>query len=418
MKARNTVLSVVFCLLLLGPTALFVGQEKMHLDLPGWLTAKNATYLSGGIEKADIRKHLSLDGFASKELQTSLETAVGNFIPFKASALLDNSSLQRSAIQASNILFNYSVYPTFFGSKTAYSPSANALLAFPKTDETYLETISKTASGIAEVARRHPEKNFYLVVSDISDSTEANPIAPLLSKRALTTRDFVSSMEKELNETPNVHAVSVTYSDMETYYDNYYTTDHHWNGFGTFATYKALAPVAKLDPAVATYSETISFGDYVTNGAYAREGLMLLNETITEPKFDLTGLEVQNKKVPPIASENSVAKLKKLGLKAAYSFYPQWYGTASQTAKSPLVNTLLPNGDKAVVIMDSYADSLHWLLAQNYSYLRCYRDIRDGQSGSETLEERISEVDAQDIYFVGSAFAYCRIPRNYPNYFN
>lgn len=418
MKARSLVLTAIFCLFLCGPCLLWAAQAVSPVPLPGWLTAEDATYLSGGIEKSNIRKTLSLKGFTSEKFQAALETAVGNHIPMKAQSLLLSSSLQRSAIVSSNTIFGFKAYPTFFGSETAYGVEAHALTAFPKTNTYYLDRITQTATGIAEVASRHPEKNFYLVASDISDTTAGNPLIPLVSGKAFTTSDFVEAMKEAVRSAANVHVVSVTYDNFEDYYKNYYTTDHHWNGFGTLEAYRALAPVANLREDVGSYSTTVSFGNFPTNGSYAREGLMLLDEIVQEPQFDLTGLAIDAETVPPIASKNSVEDLEALGMKAAYSFYPQWYGTAAQTAKSPVTNTELADGRNAVVLMDSFADSLHWLLARNYRYLRCYRDIRDGQSGPETLEERIAEVDAEDIYFVGSALAYSRIPNNFPNYFN
>lgn len=419
MKVRDTILSFAFCLFILGPCCLWATQSLFPtLHLPSWLTAEDAIYLVGGISETDINEHLSLKGFEKEALQSSLETEINNHIPLRADSLLLNASMQRVAIASSNALFGFDAYPTFFSSDTAYYPAANALVDFPRTNGSLLDRAAFTASGIADLAKKHPDKNFYLVVSDISDTAASNPLGSLISGEAILTKDFIDTMEDSLGNADNVHITSVIYNEPDEYYQNYYTTDHHWNGFGTLDAYRALAPVASLDQSVSNCNQNLSFTDFPINGTYAREGLMLLNESALEPKFDLSDLEVAESDTPPIASRNSVQTLEALGPKASYGFYPEWYGTTGQAVKSPIVNNSNPLGKKAAVIMDSYGDSLRWLLARNYGSVRCYRDIRGGERGEATLEERISESGAQDIYFVGSALAYTRIPSNFPNYFS
>ena len=65
--------------------------------LPSWFTADDAAYLSGGVVEADPAAYASLEGFSSGEFQIAAEDAVGNCIPMKATALLANAALQRSA---------------------------------------------------------------------------------------------------------------------------------------------------------------------------------------------------------------------------------------------------------------------------------------------------------------------------------
>ncbi|MDE8702800.1 hypothetical protein PZH32_07455 [Adlercreutzia equolifaciens] len=417
MKARNTILTSLFCLLLLTPCALWAAQEGLRLPLPDWLTAESATYLSGGISESHLEKHLSLKGFETEELQEALTTEIENHIPFKATVLLANASLQRNAIAASNLVANFEAYPTFFGSKTVYIPQHDALADYPSTKQWTLKRTKKTAEGIAKIASQVPDKNFYLVVADMSYTSASNPAHQLVAN-ALSTNDYLEVLNEGTEETPNVHVVSLTYDDDAEYYRNYYRTDHHWNGYGTLALYRTLQATAKLPYTVEEPRPTLSFPGLATNGSYARDGLMLLNEAVEEPAFDLTGLEVQNTELPPIAQADSVEALLAMGPIAEYSFYTQWYGSSLLTAQSPLVNQASPSDKRALVIMDSYADSLHWLLARNYTYLQCYRDIRDGEEGDFTLIDRINETDADDIYFVGSTSAYTRPPQYLPHYFD
>ena len=72
--------------------------EHTGITLPSWFTMDEAAYLSGGTAKADVRGNLSLSGFGSKALQEAVETAAGNHIPMKGSALIADATLQRSGI--------------------------------------------------------------------------------------------------------------------------------------------------------------------------------------------------------------------------------------------------------------------------------------------------------------------------------
>lgn len=49
LSVRTVLFPVVMCLLLCGPGLLLVA-ERMDAGLPPWLTAEDATYLSGGIK--------------------------------------------------------------------------------------------------------------------------------------------------------------------------------------------------------------------------------------------------------------------------------------------------------------------------------------------------------------------------------
>lgn len=417
MKARNLIFSAVFCLSLMAPCALWVTQEGLRLQLPAWLTSEDAAYLAGGISESNLKEHLSLASFETEEFQNALDSEIENHIPAKAQVLLINAALQRFAIAASNALMGFDAYPTFFGSKTIYLPQDNALADYPSTKAWTLKRTKKTGEGVVSVAEHEPEKNFYLVVADMSYTSQANPAHALVSD-ALSTTDYLEVLHECIKGTPNVHLVSLPYDNPQEYYANYYRTDHHWNGFGTIALYDALRRTAQLPYDLPRPETVLSFPGVKTNGSYARDGLMLLNEPVEEPAFDLSHITVQNDTIPPVAQVDGVQSVLAAGPRAEFSFYTEWFGSSFLTAQSPLSNSAALTGKRAVVIMDSYADSLHWLLAPNYAYLRCYRDIRDGEESDVTLLERIEEVDANDVYIIGSTSAFTRPPKYLPHYFD
>lgn len=416
-NVRSILISAIFCLFLLGPALLFAGQEKLHLDLPSWLTAEDATYLSGGYEEAHVAKHFSIKGFTSEKLQTNLETAVNNHVPLKASVLLGNAALQRTAIAASNLTFSFPAYPTYYGSEKIFSPDFNALARIPESEKgEVLAGTRETATGLLSVAKANPKVEFCVIVADESNNSEANPAFNLVSSR-VTTTECVNTLEETLSEASNVHIVSVSYEDSSKYYQNYYTTDHHWNGYGTIAVFNAVEESMGFQNSRDNEGTAIEFSGLAINGSCSREGLMFLDESAKEPAFDLTGLEVENKKKPPLISKDSVEKLLETGQKAEFMFYSSWYGTYQLAAVSPLVNTEAPADSPAIVIQDSFNNSLHWLLSQNHSRLECFSDTKPSKE-RHTLQERIDATEAETVYLVGNVSAIRRLTNEQPDYFD
>lgn len=163
LKIRRTIFPILVALVLISPAALFCAQKVAHLSLPSWLTTEEAKYLSGTTSEVDVRATATLAGFESGKFQTALETEIGNFIPAKATALLGNAAIQRAAIAASNVLFRWEWYPTFYGSDVV-SDCADDLLVTPigKRSQTRADGLKRTAELYSEIARAYPDIRFYL----------------------------------------------------------------------------------------------------------------------------------------------------------------------------------------------------------------------------------------------------------------
>lgn len=125
MRIKDCVFSAILLLILLSPALLLGAERILNLELPGWATATNATYLSGGISDKTIRDKVTRDGINSKELQDALEERLGNFVPAKATALLGNAPWQRTAIALSNSIF--------YGTVIHRTLAANTILSLPST---------------------------------------------------------------------------------------------------------------------------------------------------------------------------------------------------------------------------------------------------------------------------------------------
>lgn len=416
MKARNLAISIVFCLFLLGPAVLFVGQKGLHLELPDWFTAEQATYLSGESGKAPVKKHLSLKGFASEKLQDALDKALQNTTPCRAQALLLNASLQRSAIEASNVLFGYDAYPTFFNSARVYIPKVDALSTMPDNDPaSSKERIENFATALNGFAAKMPDKKFCVILADAPDTTDANPSARLVSGH-FSSKDAFRILSKNLTQS-NVSTAGVFYADAKDYFENYYRTDHHWNGFGTIIVYNEAASKMALPAVYDSITPPLTFDDMTIEGSLSRKGLMFLNETACEPHLNFSYLDVSGKGPAPVAQADGVQKLLSEGLTAEYNFYSSWYGSYGMAQQSPISNPNAPLQENALIIMDSYGNSLHWLIAANYESTRCFKDTKQDTNPGATLAARIEESDADTVYFIGNSYAYADLLDVHPDYF-
>lgn len=417
MKGRNLLVVLAMCIVLSAPAMLVVFDRVLDVNLPDWLTAESSSYLSGGIEKASLRKNMTLEGWNSGAFQQAIEKTLGNNIPFKAMALLGNSSLQRSAIAASNVVFGFEAYPTYFGSRGVYIPAEDAVAAYPVSSSSILEGVSKTAKGLAEFSKAHPELEFRLIMGDQSDYSDANPVSTLVSAR-ISTEQCATILRQELQDCPNVLVLASTYSDTHEYYDNYYRTDHHWNGFGALEAYRKMNDALGIEGRAEVEGSALDFDGLLCNGSYARRYLLMANEEAHEPHIDVSQLTVEGEGPPYIMREGGAEALLAAGVKAEYDLYAQWYGSAARNVQLPVLNRALPDGGNALVLQDSFNNAFHWLIANDHYLVRCYDDIKDDRKDQTPLIDRISEVDPDVIYFVGNCAAYSRLMDKAPNYFD
>ena len=145
---------------------------------------------------------------------------------------------------------------------------------------------------------------------------------------------------------------------------------------------------------------------------------MLLNETVCEPRFDLSGIEATGKRIPPIIQPEGPALVHDDAMGSVFDFYSSWYGSSAVTAALTVTNNEPTEDTKALIVMDSFNDSMHWLISQNHSEAQCMLDLKNDSEGPETLQQRIDAAGADAIYFVGNPLAYARVTSTHPQYFS
>ncbi len=239
MKTRQAMFSVCICFILCGPLLLFC-LEKAGVHLPDDMTAKSAQYLSGGMSYVNVRSFLNFPSITSGEFQNATEKEIGNYIPAKADALLGNAAIQRCGIEASNTLFNWSCYPTYYGSNHIYIPAEGALASLPAAKNNWGGATDFFKSLNAYAQENENLKFIVYIVAGREYLPDANP-AFSLTASPVTLDNLLKEVQRNIIS-PNLIIETNYYQyNLETFYENYYKSDLHWNIQGALAANEQIA---------------------------------------------------------------------------------------------------------------------------------------------------------------------------------
>lgn len=396
MKCASAAFSVVLSFLLCGPLLLYCA-ETARVDLPSWLTAGDASYLSGGIVKADVEANATLEGFASGKLQQSLEDEVGNYIPAKATALLTTAALQRSSITTSNLLFNWHCYPTFYGSTLLDVPSEDRLVEMAEEATSEIEALAQEVAGAVDsFSGRHPDTRVLVYLAPDSQNTEGSPSAALMSN-PLTYDQLEAVFESEDGHFEWVSG-GVTYDEFRS---GWYRTDHHWNEEGSYQAYTRIASAMGFGDSLTVPSVKTAYDEPPFYGTFARRGLsdgysdaVAYYEIEAEPKLsvEIRGEEVGREGLIHKDLYNQQAwNANKYANRYAELFHDD-YGLIT------IRNQDAPEGRGGLLmVVDSYSNSMERLLAAHFSVTYVF----DPRHSSQTLDEFLLEhAEINDVLFL------------------
>lgn len=407
MRLRNILISIIFCCFLLGPVGILAAQVT-GVNLPGWLTAEDSSYLEGGMTKSKLMKNLSVKGFFDKKLQTSIETEVGNNVPMKAASLLVNASLQRAAITASNGLFGWESYPSYYGSERVYSSSQNALYRFPsKRLDDAKKRLQSFIAGVCAVAKEYPDTRFAIYVSDSASYSAANPVRDLVtSYRQITTSEIAAYME-EACDAPNVSIAANPIDSSDEYAQKFYKSDHHWNmigateGFDTISDELGRAAIEQV-----SYSEISGPLFY---GSDAREGLDLLYDIPFDIDCDFSGVEYREGDAW-FAGDDHHTYFDASQLEQQYKFYNLYWPRDGQL-KGPGEGTLM-------LISDSYGDCIRRLFALDRARVIPKTTLHESSKTDDRLRDYIEKDAPEEVVFIGGPSNYFSFQKRNPDFFN
>jgi hypothetical protein len=262
--------------------------QKSGIDLPPWVTTEDITHLSGASTDVNVSSKANWADVVAGTFQTAAQKEVGNFVPGKAAATLANAALQRSAIAASNVLFDWPCYPTYFGASRIYIPAQNALSYMPPKDvENLQQGWAAFANALVEAARQLPDVQFVFYAAGGYDLPAVNPAYDLVTN-SVNYDDFYSAMNSVILESglTNIQVLKSEYNNLDDYYQDFFRTDHHWNIKGALAAYAQICEA--LDLPVNDFGDYVTLQNYKFSGATARWGLDLIDEEVfdLEDQFD------------------------------------------------------------------------------------------------------------------------------------
>lgn len=410
MKIRNTIFATLLCLFLCGPAALIGVQKIIGLEIPPRLSAESARWLSGGIENADVQAVSNLEGFFSKKLQTAIETEIENYIPAKACALLENASLQRFMIEASNTLFQWSCYPTFYGSSVIYIPEENALTSIPPKEIEEENGIEDFTSELDKYALTHPDVNFVVyVVPENNYFTVHNPATELVSD-ALTFDDVILQFKNTLSNTSSVKLLYPEFNSLSDYYQYFFTSDLHWNIKGAARAVQEIIDALNLEEMTSGTYDAISNIPFM--GTESRGALMLLGDEIQDYSFDDSDLY----------TEGEGGKRQGIDLHEHYwkaSLLDKQFNSYSYF--TDLENTTIKGGKgthKILLVADSLGAAAQRILAYSSSELTHCDALRGEKNSDLVLSEELQKNDIDTVVFIGRPFDYASFIKRNPSYFS
>ncbi len=416
-RIRSASLIFIIVTLLLSPVLLLGAQSLLPIHLPGWLTSEDADNLQKtnlkktNDDEANLWNSFTIENVASNEFQEAVNITISEHFPCKAITLFANAATQRNAIALSNTIFGWSCFPTYYGSERVYSPSQNAL--YPYAEKAFYKGFEEFGNKLSSFSKALEDLNFCAILPDSTMFSSVNPTSNLMHE---TTR--TSSIESILNQatgdSENTTISCVTYNSESEYHDNFYTTDHHWTGWGAIDSYNKTAHKMDLQLMRKPQKDT-ELDELVTNGWWSRSGLMLLNEPVDEPKLELQDLSVTSGDDAMLRSPDGYQII--YADHPEYSFYDKWYGNISSDTMV-IENANYSKDTTALIIGDSFCNSMKWLIALNYKKTVVLDHMYYLYTGDIRLGDIISQYDCSDIYFVAELPNYQSFTSRFPSYFS
>lgn len=409
MKARNSLFSCVLGLLLIAPALLFLNQGFVGYPLPTWLTAQDAEYLKGGVSESDVGQHMSLAGFASGALQEAIEDEVGNHIPLKAAALLGNAGVQRQAIAASNALFRWDCFPSFYGSKVLYLPKEDALMLQPMAyDGAWFDGLEGFCDKVQELAKAMPEVEFAVYMVGADTVPALNP-AYKLTSRPIRYDEAVSCVEAHDGQSSNCEFLFSSYQTLESYYRDFYRSDHHWRVTGAYEAYAELAESLGLPAVEEGRLQDIG----LVSGSLMRSSLVPVFEEARDYDLDhsqLTCTSLDDGMERAVDHEGYAVES---GSLRSSDFYEGYFGDLGKDA-------LLagPGDDDVLLVSDSFGDALHRLLGLSARRLWRNDALHFQSAGRAALKEEIEREGIDKVVFVAQPDNLSTFCKRNPDFFD
>lgn len=409
-KARNIILICLAALVVCSAivTRLLVAVGVSFPEVTG--IGQSWRALEG--REAAAAPELSLDAFASGDFQSATDSYASDSLPFHDQAMLLNAQLQEVGISQAAALFGYDVYPTYFGSNRLYVASQDAVTYLPFTHTEYHDQkLAEYAQGIAKQAKAHPEKRFVVYVVQGFSEPAQDPAYDLVSNPFLP-REGVEALRSALADCPNVSVLTDTYDSLDSYYEEFFRSDHHWNIKGALRAYNTIADALGLqtqDTSSLTLRQVCE--GYTFIGATSRWGRHVVRDEAFDADIDYSGVTYTGEDGQTHDGNDHATFTGLDESEKAYSFYDEYYDNIPDGTLVHGTGT-----GSALLISNSYGGALTRQLATQFETL--YKSVAVRAGHDETFSDLLEWSDADTVIFVANPTDFMTAAAELPNFFN
>lgn len=219
-KFRNILLTVAVAVALFGVIGYQALGALTSLSTPDKSMLEGRTYQ----QLPEANANTVLTG----TFQSEFEAYLSDSIPHRDGVLLTNSALQRKTIEAANVLFGFSDYPTFFDSDYVYDQQSDAVYERPQTtvdSEDNTEKLDALAKNYSAFIDKNDDVDWAFAFVDRESTSSANPASKLVANQT----DYSYYQKNFLDKLPSDCAkIDLSQTSTKTFEEGYYKTDHHW----------------------------------------------------------------------------------------------------------------------------------------------------------------------------------------------
>ena len=340
---------------------------------------------------------LSSDALASGDFQSQSESFLADHVPKRIGILVYNAAIQERIISLANLPFSFPATPTRFGSSVLVVPEHSALVYNPFKKSKYDEAMCREAfSQWESFLKQFPNSKRCVAMVDRPNTTLASPAQKLVAETANYNyfRAFLTDALDEIATLPDL-----SYTDADTFFTDYYKTDHHWQIRGAVGAYEKIMlsldlDAMELDEFVVAYKGPF-YGSLTRNGLYAEYSDEILDVDYEASAFTV---KVNGETADQSVVDESLAqdyegysKSQKYANAYAEYFHSDW-------ALLEFENPAAPEGT-LLIIGDSYTNCMDRLFAETFKHV-CVVDPRHYDKG---ITDYAAELDPDYIIVIMGA---------------
>ena len=388
-KARNIVFVTIAALAFLGTAG------NIALTSAGIIEPIDFSYLEGRAYQTP--PEVSIERVANKEFQNQAERFLADSTPFRNDILLGSASIQQAIIETSSVPFGYSTFHSFFGASYAYNNNYGCVFDLPmKKSDWWKGRLNQTAILVTDLVNNNPHIRWRMALVDRDKASESNPAHNLVSN-TIDSGFFETEFYSRLPDA--CETIDLTYGDIESYYADYYYSDHHWRMSGAAKAYEAVIASFGFDPIdyelVPAFSKLFygsearggrvtKFSDQFYDVSYKRSPA--LSVTVENAKQPISYLDSGwDKTFENFEGSNKFENL--------YGVY--FHGDPGQIA---IANKSAESDKTLLIIGDSYSNCIERLFAEHYRNVF----VLDPRFMSTRISDFIDSHDIDDAVFIWS----------------